>query len=165
MVILVIQNRFGEAFAVFVAAGLTDGLDGLLARWLKQNTRIGAILDPIADKLLLSSSYIILAVMRIIPSWLAVVVLSRDLIIVSGVLILFLVQGGVEIKPSILGKLTTFMQLGTIFFVFLHHETGWLEVIIDPLFIATASATVISGLHYMALGAKLLNSEEEGHNG
>ncbi|NIA08954.1 MAG: CDP-diacylglycerol--glycerol-3-phosphate 3-phosphatidyltransferase [Nitrospiraceae bacterium] len=160
LVILLINDRFSEAFIVFTLAGISDGLDGLIARWMKQKTRIGAILDPIADKLLLTSAYVTLAIIGFVPNWLAVTVISRDVMIVFGVLILFLFQGGVEISPSVPSKITTAVQLGTIFTVFLNHELGWLGQFLFPLFIFTAIVTVISGLHYMHLGSQMLGSEE-----
>jgi cardiolipin synthase len=160
-VTLLINHRFFEAFIVFTLAGITDGLDGLIARWMRQKTHIGAILDPIADKLLLTSAYVTLAIIGLVPNWLAVTVISRDVMIVFGVLILFLFQGGVEIAPSIPSKITTVVQLGTIFTVFLNHELGWMGEFLLPLFILTVIVTVISGLHYMYLGFQILGSEEE----
>ncbi len=160
LVILFINSQFLEALIVFTLAGITDALDGLIARWMKQKTRIGAILDPIADKLLLISAFLTLAVMEFLPNWLAVTVISRDVIILFGVLILFLFQGGVEIRPSLLSKITTVAQLGTIFIVLVHHELGCLSRFLSFLCIITAVVTVMSGLHYMYLGTRLLGSEE-----
>ncbi len=160
LVILLIDGKFVEALIVFTIAGITDGLDGLIARWMRQKTRIGAILDPIADKLLLTSAYVTLAIIGFLPGWLAVTVISRDVIIVFGVLILFLFQGGVEIHPSVLGKITTVAQLGTIFMVLVDHNLGLFCKILPFLYIATALITVISGLHYMYLGAQLLGPDE-----
>ncbi len=158
---LLINDRFLEAFIVFTLAGISDGLDGLIARWMRQKTRIGSILDPIADKLLLDSAYVTLAVIRFVPDWLTVTVVSRDIIIVFGVLILFLFQGGVEISPSLPSKVTTVVQLGAIFLVFLDHELGWPGQSLLPFFVFTAIVTVISGLHYMYLGVQILASEGE----
>ena len=160
LVILLIDGKFVEALIVFTIAGITDGLDGLIARWMRQKTRIGAILDPIADKLLLTSSYVTLAVIGLLPGWLAVTVISRDVIIVFGVLILFVFQGGVEIHPSVLGKITTVAQLGTIFMLLVNHDLGWFSRILPFFYIATALITVISGLHYMYLGTQFLGPDE-----
>ncbi len=160
LVILLIDSKVLEAFGVFVVAGFTDALDGFLARWLKQKTRIGAILDPIADKLLLNSSYVALSIMGLVPGWLAVVVISRDVIIVFGVLLLFLIHGGVEIKPTLLGKLTTFTQLLTIFCVFWSYEYDLITPFMSVMFLAVALSTVASGIHYMALGIRYLGEEE-----
>lgn len=159
LVILLINGKFVEALIVFTIAGITDGLDGLIARWMRQKTRIGAILDPIADKLLLTSAYVTLAVIGFLPGWLAVTVISRDVIIVFGVLIIFLFQGEVEIHPSMLGKITTVAQLGTIFMVLVNHDLGWFCRILPFLYIGTALITVISGLHYMYLGTQFMGSD------
>ena len=158
MVIFLIQSRYLEAFGTFTIAGFTDAVDGLIARWLKQKTRIGAILDPVADKLLLSSSYVVMAILGLLPAWLAVIVISRDVIIVLGVLILFLFQGGVEIRPSILGKITTFLQLGTVFMVFVSLHWLQAERILAAFCSLTAFVTVVSGTQYMIRGARLFNS-------
>ncbi len=160
LVILLINGKFVEALIVFTIAGITDGLDGLIARWMRQKTRIGAILDPIADKLLLTSAYVTLAVIGFLPGWLAVTVISRDVIIVFGVLIIFLFQGEVEIHPSMLGKITTVAQLGTIFMVLVNYDLGWFGRILPFLYIGTALITVISGLHYMYLGTQFMGSDE-----
>ncbi|MBW1947448.1 MAG: CDP-alcohol phosphatidyltransferase family protein [Deltaproteobacteria bacterium] len=160
LVILLINSKFAEALIVFTVAGITDGLDGLIARYMRQKTRIGAILDPIADKLLLTSAYVTLAVVKLLPAWLAVTVISRDVIIVFGVLIIFLFQGGVEIRPSVLGKITTVAQLGTIFVVLVNHELGTLSRFLPFLYVATVLITVISGLHYMYLGTRFLGPDE-----
>ncbi|MEA1991896.1 MAG: CDP-alcohol phosphatidyltransferase family protein [Thermodesulfobacteriota bacterium] len=160
LVILLINGKFVEALIVFTIAGITDGLDGLIARWMRQKTRIGSILDPIADKLLLTSAYVTLAVIGFLPGWLAVTVISRDVIIVFGVLIIFLFQGEVEIHPSMLGKITTVAQLGTIFLVLVNYDLGWFGRILPFLYIGTALITVISGLHYMYLGTQFMGSDE-----
>jgi len=160
LVILLINSEFVEALIVFTIAGITDGLDGLIARYMRQKTRIGAILDPIADKLLLTSAYVTLAVIKFLPAWLAVTVISRDVIIVFGVLIIFLFQGGVEIRPSALGKITTVAQLGTIFMVLINHELKLFSRILPILYTVTVLITIVSGLHYMYLGTRFLGPEE-----
>jgi cardiolipin synthase len=160
LVIFLINTKFAEALIVFTIAGTTDGLDGLIARYMRQKTRIGAILDPIADKLLLTSAYVTLAVIKLLPAWLAVTVISRDVIIVFGVLIIYVFQGGVEIRPSVLSKITTVGQLGTIFMVLVNHDLGLFSRILPFLYAATALITVISGLHYMYLGTRFLGPDE-----
>lgn len=160
LVIMLINRRYAEALGIFAVAGFTDALDGLIARWMRQKTRIGAILDPVADKLLLTSSYVTLAVIGVLPNWLAVTVISRDVIIVFGVLILFLFHGGVEICPTIISKMTTLFQLGTIFTVLLNREIAWFDRLLPLLYWSTAGLTVVSGLHYMYRGFRILGSEE-----
>ncbi len=145
---------------IFILAGVSDGLDGFLARVMNQKTKIGAILDPIADKALLASSYVTLAVTGLIPNWLAVTVISRDLIIIFGVIVLFLFHSGVEIRPSVISKLTTLFQLVTIFFVLgASVFSVKITVLVTCLFIVTAILTVASGLHYLYKGFMLLATE------
>ena len=127
-VIFLIQEEYDKALIVFVVAGLTDALDGTLARLLKCQTVLGAYLDPIADKLLLVTSYATLAILGIIPAWLAVLVISRDFIILMGIAILTLMSIPYEIKPAIVSKVTTALQISTIFFPLLYkvvqHDIG-----------------------------------------
>ncbi len=160
LVIFLINKRMDLAFLIFILAGVSDGLDGFLARVMNQKTKIGAILDPIADKALLASSYVTLAVTGLIPNWLAVTVISRDLIIVFGVIVLFLFHSGVEIRPSVISKLTTLFQLVTIFFVLgASVFSVRITVLVTCLFIVTAILTVASGLHYLYKGFMLLATE------
>ncbi len=161
LVIFLIDGKYTHALMVFAAAGITDGLDGAIARWLHQKTRLGAILDPIADKTLLSSAYVTLAITQKIPSWIAVVVISRDLIIVSGVLILFLTVGDIEIRPTLVGKTTTFFQLITALTVLAEAVFGDFGIALDTLYIVTAGFTVISGLQYVAQGFRLWSQMEQ----
>lgn len=162
LIILLINGRFFDALIVFSLAGVTDAFDGLIARILRQKTKIGAILDPIADKLLLTSSYVTLAVVGKLPNWLAIVVISRDVIIVLGVLILFLLQADVEIRPTILGKLTTLLQLGAIFIILLGQEFGVLIPFGQAAGLLVAALTIFSGAHYMFLGISLLGKLDGG---
>ncbi len=162
MVIFLLDRKIDYAFAVFVVAGVTDGLDGFLARVLKQKTKTGAILDPIADKLLLNTAYATLVAIGYIPNYLAVLVISRDVIIVMGVLLLFLFHRGIEIKPTLLGKLTTLFQLGTIFFVFASHFFVLSSWVLPAFYTVTAVLTVLSGLHYMLLGISSIGNGEAG---
>ncbi len=156
-VILMLQGRCFFALLIFTIAGLTDALDGLMARLFNQNTPIGKVLDPIADKALLSTAYIITAYLHIIPSWLSVVVISRDIIILAGVLILFIFRSGVDIKPTPLSKWTTFIQLITIFIALLNKNYVILK---EPylLFITAGVITVASGLQYIQKGITIFNS-------
>ncbi|NDY42351.1 CDP-diacylglycerol--glycerol-3-phosphate 3-phosphatidyltransferase [Dissulfurirhabdus thermomarina] len=162
LVICLIERRMAEALAIFAAAGFTDALDGFLARWLRQKTRLGAVLDPIADKLLLMSACVTLAVIGRLPGWLAVIVISRDVIILLGVGVLFLILGGVEIRPSFLGKVTTFCQLFTVFLVLAGAWLAGAERWLPAVFWATAAVTVASGLHYMARGLSLVGAGNGG---
>jgi len=161
LVICLINEKYMHALMVFAMAGITDGLDGFLARVLHQKTRLGAILDPIADKTLLSSAYVTLAITRQVPSWFAVVVISRDLIIVAGVLILFLTVGSIDIKPTIVGKMTTFFQLITALAILSKAVFKEPNMALDGLYVFTTILTVFSGLQYVMQGFKIWSQVEQ----
>ena len=158
-VIFLMQAEYDKALITFMIAGLTDALDGTLARLLNAQTVLGAYLDPIADKLLLVTSFVTLAVFGILPAWLAVIVISRDCIILLGIAILSLMSISYEIKPAVVGKITTALQIATIFFALLYeavtHDFGYYWII--GLCWATALFTVISGLVYIVRGIRILN--------
>ena len=158
-VIFIIQERYLNALLVFAVAGLTDALDGALARILKAQTKLGAYLDPIADKLLLVTSFVSLSVFGIIPAWLTVIVISRDIIILLGLTILTLLAIPYEINPAIVSKLTTALQVGTIFLVLLYKAMALKcdEIWLLGFFWATAIFTIVSGLVYIIRGIGLLN--------
>jgi cardiolipin synthase (CMP-forming) len=156
LVIFLMEGRAGMAFLVFVVAGISDALDGFIARMFKQKTIFGAYLDPIADKLLLNTSYVVLAIFGVLPGWLAVLVVSRDIIIISGFGILLLNGRNFEIKPSYYSKMTTLVQLVTISFFLGYEYLG------DHLFIGfflvyiTAFFTLLSGFLYIVEGFRIL---------
>ena len=158
-VIFMIKGHFRLALLAFFLAGISDGLDGLFARWFNQKTVLGAHLDPIADKLLLMSAFVALAVQRTIPSWLAVVVISRDILILSGIAILRYFHIAVTVKPSMVSKCTTAAQLATVLAVLLALEIPIVHTALVPLFWLTVALSTASGLHYTYLGIQLLNDE------
>ncbi|NJL16472.1 MAG: CDP-diacylglycerol--glycerol-3-phosphate 3-phosphatidyltransferase [Nitrospira sp.] len=104
-------GEYGYALAILLAAGLTDAIDGHLARKLNQRTRLGTLLDPLADKVLLTSSFISLAVLHLIPTWLVILVVSRDLILLLGTAVAHVTSTPINVKPTFLGKGTTLLQL------------------------------------------------------
>ena len=161
IVILLIQESFLKALIVFVAAGLTDILDGFLARFLHQQTVLGSYLDPIADKALLVSSFVTLSVLHIIPGWLAVLVISRDLFILLGISVLSIMSISVEIRPAFVSKVTTTLQLITVLLSLsaLCLPGGIREIWLLPLYWVTAFFTIVSGLNYMARGMKIINND------
>src|ERR1035441_7618265 len=110
-IISIHYRHYVLALAILISAALTDGLDGLLARSLNQKTALGAYLDPIADKLLLSSSFVLLAMNRKIGWWLAMMVLSRDIILLTSAAVILVVSGYRKFPPSIYGKLTNALQI------------------------------------------------------
>jgi cardiolipin synthase len=117
--ILISYEHYRLALLVLVVAGLSDAIDGLLARRLNQSSSLGAYLDPIADKLLLSSSFVILAFKQKIAWWLTIIVLSRDILILIVAVVIILIAGYRPFPPSILGKLTTMFEIILVFTVVL----------------------------------------------
>jgi cardiolipin synthase len=146
---------------IFLLAGLTDSLDGIIARTSNQRTILGAYLDPMADKLLLNACFVTLAVLHLIPSWIAIIVVSRDFILIVGTLILHLTQTRFNIDPTWLGKSTTVVQLLYIILVL-----AWITferdmAVLTPFLFLTAVITVLSGLHYIMRGIRLVNTYSE----
>jgi cardiolipin synthase len=154
--IALIYDRLGLALAFFVLAGVTDVLDGFTARYLKQQTILGAYLDPLADKLLMTVSYISLAVASLMPAWLAVVVVTKDLFVSLGVGILYFPGQKVVAVPTLWGKQTTFLQIVTVVLVLLGALQEIESVDLRPLFWLTALVTTASGLHYVLRGVRSL---------
>jgi len=157
LVVTILSREYGWALVVFVLAGATDLLDGMIARLGHQQTHLGAMLDPVADKLLISSSFIALTwasglVVRM-PTWLTVITLSRDAIIVFTVTIVNLAVGRRLFYPSWLGKLSTVAQLLTAGVVLLLNAIGNPFAFALYLFIATLVLTVASALHYVYLAS------------
>jgi cardiolipin synthase len=134
---------------VFVLAGLSDLADGLIARLYHQKSPLGAYLDPMADKLLMAAAFVALGIARIIPSWLTVVVLSRDVILVLGVLILRLADYPLVIRPSLWGKCTTTTQILTVLLVLVGKLWPLPVGLLPGCFYLTGALTVISGVHYI----------------
>lgn len=157
---LLLQGNYRKAFMVFILAVVTDVADGLTARVWQQKSPLGTFLDPLADKLLLSSAYLTLGVFRLIPPWLVVVVFSRDLVLALGVLLLKIFEYPVVIRPSLAGKITAALQMATVLLTLL----GTLAAVPRPLFTAafwfTGLITAGSGIHYVYFGLKLANRKE-----
>jgi cardiolipin synthase len=156
-VIVLINQLFGWALFIFAAAAVSDAVDGLLARLLHQRTILGSYLDPAADKLLTATSFVTLSILGILPGWLAVIVISRDVIIILGIMILFLTSHTLEIRPSLASKLTTTLQFCTIVFTLVSRYAFQVPFLIDFLIWGTAGATVISGLQYIGKGIRIFN--------
>jgi cardiolipin synthase len=159
-VIFIIDKHFGWALITFAIAGITDGIDGLIARLTQQRTELGAYLDPIADKLLLFAAFITLAIIEIIPSWLVVIVITRDVIILVGFLVMILTNYHPKINPSLLSKMTTTFQIITIVLVLL---TGYYPAFKQLSVMAvygTAVMTILSGSHYIYIGTRILNEKK-----
>ena len=160
---LLLRQSMTAAFIVFFIAGLTDALDGLLARVLDQKSRLGSYIDPVADKLLLVTAFLLLWKIGEIPLWLVLIVVGRDLLILCGFFVLFFSKVQFEIKPLVSSKLTTLFQLGTVFTLlgrsFLE-LSGW---IYSVLFVTTAGFSILSGGQYLLKGLSLLKRHRSGN--
>ena len=150
VIICLLEDRFRWALIFFLIAGVSDAVDGFLARALNQKTPLGAVLDPIADKLLLDSLYLLGASRELFPDWLAVIVISRDVLILLGFILLSLFKHRFEVHPSLPSKITTACQI-TAAVIALY---GAPEPFLRSVFLLTAALTVFSGLHYLYLGLR-----------
>ncbi|MGA2354726.1 MAG: CDP-alcohol phosphatidyltransferase family protein [Terriglobales bacterium] len=153
IVIDLLKQDYKWALALFIFAGLSDGLDGLLARTLHQQTLLGQYLDPIADKLLMSTMFLVLSIEHMIPWKYTVMVFSRDvsILLIGGVL--FMIAGLRDFRPSIFGKANTFAQVAAIFFVLLLliYPIQWVWVARTTFLRATFIFTIVSAVHYAFL--------------
>jgi cardiolipin synthase len=158
--ILISYEHYRWALAVLVVAGLSDGIDGLLARKLNQRSSLGAYLDPIADKLLLSSSFVILAMEKQIAWWLTIIVLSRDILILVVAVVILLIFGYRPFPPSLLGKMTTFFQIVLVFTVVLAAACAGLPLggVKQILIYLVAALATVSAFHYSVSIARNLSS-------
>lgn len=155
----VLDYNFHWALGLFIAAGLSDGLDGMLARLLHQRSTIGEYLDPIADKLLLSSLFLVLSFRQVIPWRFTVIVFSRDICILLICALLYATTPLRDFRPSIFGKLNTVAQVAALFFVLLNEvmDRNWIYVGKDYLLWAVFGLTCISALHYLFLVGQRLH--------
>ena len=159
-IIAVIDGESRKAILIFVVAGVTDALDGFIARFANQQSLLGAYLDPIADKLLLTSAYVALSIPQLnhgapIPLWVTVLVLARDLLIVVMALILYLAAGVRRFPPSVLSKITTVVQVTAVALVLVSALWPPLEPVASTLIYAVALLTVASGLDYIVRASRL----------
>jgi cardiolipin synthase len=139
---------------LLVLAAASDALDGLLARWLDQRTAIGAFLDPLADKLLSVSSFVTLALVGPIPAWFVIIVISRDVLISLGALVLYLHDGRLEIVPSLVGKAAMLGQFATLVLTLLLQLASVGRPPWRAVLVLTAALTVASGVQYIWRGLK-----------
>jgi len=151
LVLLLKDQRFQGALVAFVIAGISDALDGYIAKRYQLVSQFGAMLDPLADKILLVSSYVMLAVLNLIPFWLVVAVVSRDLLIVGGYLVYTLAVGGVvQMRPTALSKLNTFLQILLVIAVLTKAALGLpLQEAVAALIGLVLGTTIASGGHYL----------------
>jgi cardiolipin synthase len=158
-IMTVMYHRLNLAFVVFVIAAATDGLDGYIARVRKERTQLGRILDPVADKMLIISAFVSFSLVSGLPDYLKmpvyvpIIVISRDVFILFGAIVIYLLTQNLEVKPSVLGKITTFFQMLTVISLLLRFvHSCW-------IWNAAVVLTVISGLDYLRIGAKQINGK------
>jgi cardiolipin synthase len=146
----ILEGNYRLSLGLFLAAGLTDALDGALARMLEQRSRLGEYLDPVADKLLLSTLFLVLTHRGLIPATVTALVFGRDVGILAVAAILYAAVGRREFNPSILGKANTLVQVAAVATVLLHELTGahWVADLRILALDATIGLTIVSGLHY-----------------
>jgi len=159
---LMIQGKVMEASAVFFFAGFTDVLDGFAARLLHQRTKIGALLDPAGDKLLMTSAFIVLTIPslnspHIIPLWLTIAVISRDLFIVSSAFALYKLRGQKTFLPSIWGKSSTVCQFMVLILVLFFNSFQISFPYLRLLYFLTLALTLLSGMHYSYIGFRIIS--------
>jgi cardiolipin synthase len=150
LVVLLHEGNYELALILFVAAGITDGLDGYIAKRFNCQSSLGAILDPVADKLLIGSAYIMLAILGDIPFWLLILVMFRDLVIVVGYLILVMMGNEVPMSPSYSSKVNTVIQISLMVSVLLEKSgLDYIAPISGLLVFGVLVTTIISGVQYV----------------
>lgn len=166
---LLFYQKFAWALAVFMLAGVTDGLDGLFARRFNQKSQLGAILDPIADKLLLVTSFIVLSLPQIapqplprhfpVPFWVTTAVISRDIFIIVGASAINIVTGFRRFRPSLLGKINTTVQIFAIGAILIAARFPALSGYLPTVYTTVFAFAVFSGVHYVFFASRLLNED------
>lgn len=155
--ILLVYKFWRLGLATFLLAGITDALDGFIARSRAQRTELGMILDPLADKLLLSATFVTLVYLRQIPQWLFIIVISRDLILIGGFVVVYIATGKTTVSVSWMGKLTTGLQVLTVFATLVARVTGGIASYLPGIVYLAAAVTILSGLDYVRRGARVLS--------
>jgi cardiolipin synthase (CMP-forming) len=152
--ILLTSQRYGAATVLFVLAGITDTVDGVIARLTDSRSELGAALDPLADKLLLVSSFVMFTWLGVIPPWLMILVLTRDVVILTGYLTVYFLTTPMEVAPSLIGKINTCMEMITIVFALGTLARPDMQMAVPNLiaWYATAATIAVSGVHYVYTG-------------
>lgn len=163
IVIEILDGNFGVAFTLFVLAGISDALDGLLARWLSQQTTLGLYLDPIADKLLLSTLFLVLTHVALMPRYVTVLVFSRDLGILLISTLLFATNTLRDFQPSLFGKLNTLAQIVALLALLAERAFSWAQFPLVDLFLVRAIAVLapLSAAQYAWIIIRRLGLPEE----
>ena len=156
---LLVYAQYDQALLVLLLAGVTDALDGTIARVANQRTRLGAFLDPLADKLLLTSGFLTLSSIHLIPTWVTILVVSRDLMLLLGTAVAQFTETPVNITPTFLGKGTTLLQLTYVLLVIFLSSREIDLSLIQPLMIGMVGFTLLSGSHYLYRGYRDANTQ------
>jgi cardiolipin synthase len=161
-ILAVYHDRLGYALYLFILQGVTDLLDGFIARVMSKKTDLGAYLDPIADKTMLVGAFVMLSIKDIVPLWLPALIVLKDLVVAIGFFILYKVVGSIKPVPSIYGKLTTTCQIATVLFVLITEIFSWSNVRMyyNAFFFVTAFITVLAGCHYVYYGMRMLRESK-----
>lgn len=156
---LILYSKWAMALGVFFVAAVSDGVDGYIARRWSQRTELGKMLDPLADKLLVVSAFIVLSVNSQLvaplklPPYVPIVIISRDAIIILGALVIYLIKGKLDVKPTLISKATTFLQMATV-------PSILLKLAVSPLlWNITVAFTVVTGIDYVRKGSRLFNEK------
>lgn len=160
---LVAYRSMAWAFWVFFIGGMTDGLDGILARMLNQMSDLGKTLDPVADKVFLSSSALCLGWYGFIPKWIVIVFVTRDLLLVSGVILLKLLDSPIPIDPHFLGKITTMLQILYLGVVMMKGAGFRIPDILEPFQVSAVVFSLVSGGYYIFRGLSWVHKEKNGY--
>ena len=162
MIWLIVSERFGVASCVFVGAGISDALDGFIAKRFDCRTRLGALLDPVADKALLSSVYVALGIAELLPNWLVILVVFRDVTIIGGYILLQNISAPRNFDPLYISKVNTLMQIALVGYVLGRLGVGLADGLLTDILVAmTALTTVASGMSYLVRWARILAGAEQ----
>ena len=162
MIWLIVGDRFGVAFWVFIAAGISDALDGYIAKRFDCRTRLGALLDPAADKALLASVYVALGIAELLPNWLVILVVFRDVTIIGGFVLIQTIAAPRNFDPLYISKINTLAQIALVGYVLGRLGLGFADgAMTGVLVVVTAVTTVLSGLSYLVRWARILSGTEQ----
>lgn len=162
MIWLIVSERFGAAFCVFAGAGVSDALDGFIAKRFDCRTRLGALLDPAADKALLSSVFVSLGIAELLPNWLVILVVFRDVTIIGGFILLQNIAVPRNFDPLYISKINTLVQISLVGYVLGRLGVGVPDGLLTGTLVwLTAATTVLSGMSYLVRWARILSGSEQ----
>jgi cardiolipin synthase (CMP-forming) len=162
MIWLIVSERFGAAFCVFAGAGVSDALDGFIAKRFDCRTRLGALLDPAADKALLSSVFVSLGIAELLPNWLVILVVFRDVTIIGGFILLQTIAAPRNFDPLYISKINTLVQISLVGYVLGRLGVGLPDGLLTGALVwLTAATTVLSGMSYLVRWARILSGSEQ----